>query len=404
MQATNDYLHVNVPGSIDREYSSATAPPTKEVKNGYSNKDTQMFIMRKYGEAWNEPFVAIYEPSGNEESTVKSSSNIYLGDKVVGVKVESEVSGELITDVIISNDTGTGDVNLPNLDIAFNGRFAVVRTKVKNNTTLVSLYIGSGQNLSFNGETINADGEGKAYKELTLDFAYTFPVESNNFTIETIGETCIGKENGIISIKAKLDRDYTVTLNGNATNFTSTTTLENLSPGTYEFCITILGDSFKQCYQAIIEGGTSLTGKINIEKQKAVISIEDGTAPYTVLRNGQTVLETYQSNFSVDVTHDDDIQIKTKSSCQGKLVKRINLLENIKAYPNPSNGLFDIFIPSDLESIHLEVYNIQSQIISSKVYPVHSGVISLNISENPNGIYFVKVNLEQPVFVKLIKK
>ena len=229
-------------------------------------------------------------------------------------------------------------------------------------------------------------------------------IESNNFTIETIGETCIGKENGIISIKAKLDRDYTVTLNGNATNFTSTTTLENLSPGTYDFCITILGDSFKQCYQAIIEGGTSLTGKINIEKQKAVISIEDGTAPYTVLRNGQTVLETYQSNFSVDVTHDDDIQIKTKSSCQGKLVKRINLLENIKAYPNPSNGLFDIFIPSDLESIHLEVYNIQSQIISSKVYPVHSGVISLNISENPNGIYFVKVNLEQPVFVKLIKK
>lgn len=404
LQATDDYLHVSVPGNTEREYTSAQAPPTKEVRNGYDRKDTQMFIMRKYGEAWDEPFIAIYEPSANAESTVKSTSNIYLNGKVIGVKVDSEVNGEVITDIVISNDTALGNINLPGFNIDFNGRFGIVRTKVIDNTTLVSLYIGNGQNLTFNGETLNADSAGKAYREFTLDFAYAFTIEANNFTIQTVGETCVDKKNGTITINAALTSDYVVTINGNTSNFTNTTTIENLSPGTYDFCITVDGDTFEQCYQATIAAGANLTGKIEVEKNKAAISITEGTAPYTVLKNGLTVLETYQSNFSIDVNDGDDIQIKSKTACQGELAKRVNLLEAIKAYPNPSNGVFEMFIPADITSINLEVYNIQSQLISAKAYPVTAGVVSIDISDKPNGIYFVKVNSKEPVFVKLIKR
>lgn len=404
LQATNDYLHVIVPGNTEREYTSALAPPTKEVRNGYDRKDTQMFIMRKYGEAWDEPFIAIYEPSANVESSVKSTSNIYLNDKVVGVKVDSEVNGEVITDIVISNDTAVGNINLPGFNIDFNGRFGIVRTRVKDNQTLVSMYIGNGQRLEFNGEIINADASGKAYKEFTLDFAFAFTIEANNFTIQTVGETCLDKKNGSITINAALTSNYVVTLNGVTSNFTNSTTIENLSPGTYDFCINIQGDDFEQCYQATIESGVSLSGKIELEKNKAAISITQGTAPYTVLKNGLTVLETYQSNFYVDVNHGDDIQIKSKTACQGQLAKSINLLDDIKAYPNPSNGVFEMFIPSNITSINLEVYNIQSQLISSKTYPVNAGALSLDISEKPNGIYFVKVNSKEPVFVKIIKK
>ncbi len=258
IQFDNKYLHVNVPGGISKEYSSALAPPTKEVNNGYSNKDTQMFIMRKYGEAWNEPFVAIYEPSGNSVSTIKSTTNILHNTKVVGVKVVSEVNGQEIKDYILSNDNDNTALNLTDLNLSFTGRFAVVRTEVKGATTDVSLYIGKGQQLTFLGQTLNSDIDGKAYLEYTLNYA---------------------------------------------------------------------------------------------------LSTSD----------------------------------------------RINSQERILAFPNPTNGSFEINVPKALKNINLEVYNIQVQLISSKSYDVKNGKVSLDLGSNSNGIYFVKLNIDKPVYVKIIK-
>ena len=259
LQATNDYLHVSIPGSIEREYTSALAPPTQEVKNGYDKKDTQMFIMRKYGEAWDEPFVALYEPSGNALSTIKSSDYIYDGGKVVGVKVVSDVNGQEIVDYVLSNDSNDETVTLTDLDIVFSGRFGIVRKEVKTGATDVSLYIGEGQQLTFRDQTVSAYGEGKAYLEYSLDFELST----------------------------------------------------------------------------------------------------------------------------------DDL---------------VNLEERIFAYPNPTTGSFEINIPKYHDNVRLEVYNIHAQLIVSKLLPVNNGYISLDISDRAEGIYFVKINLEKPVHLKVIKK
>lgn len=258
LQVTNDYLHVSVPGGVEKEYSSAQAPPTYEVSNGYDNKDTQMFIMRKYGEAWNEPFIVIYEPSGNEKSTIKSTEYIYDNAKVVGVKVVSEVNEREITDMVLSNDDDNVFVNLPELSIAFTGRYAVVRTEVKIGATDVSLYIGEGQQITFLDETLNGDTDGKAYLEYTLNY--------------------------------------------------------ELSAGDHK-----------------------------------------------------------------------------------------NFEQHIVAYPNPTEGSFEIRVPNYLNEIELEVYNVHAQLISSKTYNVNNGKIALNIADKPRGIYFVKVNLDKPAYIKVIK-
>ncbi|MFC2127098.1 T9SS type A sorting domain-containing protein [Bacteroidota bacterium] len=259
-----------------------------------------------------------------------------------------------------------------------------------------------------NSQLVEVSGVGEQIAQPDLFLAQLAkrlsPSAADNFKIESIGETCLDKKNGTIIITASVNKNYVVSINGNTFNFTNTTTIENLSPGNYDFCITIEDETFEQCYQATIDAAASLTGKISIDKKTAEISIIEGTAPYTVLKNGQTVLETYQSNFSVGVNHGDDIQINSKAACQGKLLKRINFLEDIKAYPNPSNGSFELYVPNDLDTIELEVYNIQSQIIISKTYLVKDGKVQLNIKDKPNGVYFVKVNSKKPVFVKVIKK
>ena len=90
---------------------------------------------------------------------------------------------------------------------------------------------------------------------------------------------------------------------------------------------------------------------------------------------------------------------------KGSLQLPINIfLENIKVFPNPSNGKFEILVPSILNTVSIEVYNINSQLLMIDTKSVNSGKISIDLKNKANGIYFVKLNLEQPIFIKLIKK
>ncbi|RED47847.1 BNR-4 repeat-containing protein [Seonamhaeicola aphaedonensis] len=230
------------------------------------------------------------------------------------------------------------------------------------------------------------------------------PLAANNFTIESVGETCADKNNGKLIITGHATHDYTTTINGVAYDFTKELTVENLTPGTYEFCIDVVGENYSHCYEVTIAGGASLSGKIEVVKKSANVSVTSGTGPYKVYKNGLELFETHQTNFTIAVEHGDEIQVKSKEACQGKMTKTINLLEDVKAYPNPSNGLFELYIPNDVETLNLEVYNIQSQLIKSKTYRINNGKVSLDLTDSPNGIYFVRMNLEKPVFTKLIKK
>jgi hypothetical protein len=216
-----------------------------------------MFIMRKYGEAWDEPFIAIYEPSADAISTIKSTEYIYHNSKVVGVKVLSEVSGQEIIDVILANDNASETITLNDLNIIFTGRFAVVRTEVKTGSTDVSLYIGKGQQLNFIDQTLNGDADGKAYLEYSLNY-----------------------------------------------------------------------------------------------------------------------------ELSTD---------------------EVNLFELISAYPNPTNGEVHIKLPTSYSIVKIEVYNIHAQLMKSIKEEVQNGKVNLNLNDYSNGIYFIKLDLEEPVYIKVIK-
>ena len=48
----NRFMHLFVPNGIEREYTKALAPATREAKNGYDKKKTQVLAIRQQGEAW----------------------------------------------------------------------------------------------------------------------------------------------------------------------------------------------------------------------------------------------------------------------------------------------------------------------------------------------------------------
>lgn len=119
-------------------------------------------VVHQNGEAWNRPFVAAFEPSGNKKSSIVSTEQLTYKDKVVGLKVVTELDNNTITDYIICMDTDNGKYIDKKLGIEFEGRFGIVRTDSNSN---VSLYIGKGKQLSFKEYKVQADFSEKVFKQ-----------------------------------------------------------------------------------------------------------------------------------------------------------------------------------------------------------------------------------------------
>ena len=87
---------------------------------------------------------------------------------------------------------------------------------------------------------------------------------------------------------------------------------------------------------------------------------------------------------------------------QNSIVKSIS---NLNVYPNPVVGVTEIRnLPVSVESIKLDLYNISSQLVESKVYNVNNGVVKIDMTNKAKGTYFVKSIADEPFMLKLIKK
>ena len=228
-------------------------------------------------------------------------------------------------------------------------------------------------------------------------------LDSNNFTIKIISETCPNKDNGQIVIEAQTSNSYIATVSGVEYEFTTNKTIDELKPGDYEICIEITNQTSPYCYNITIGEGTTVSGKSSTTNNKTSVEIFEGTAPYDVLVNGNTVLRTMSSTFDIDTKHGDLIEVKTDKSCEGVYSKTVQLFDIMTLYPNPTEGLFELAIPIDLNEVNIEMYN-NSQLISKRTYPVSYGKVQLDLTSKSTGLYYVKVLSDTPVMLKIIKK
>jgi hypothetical protein len=231
-----------------------------------------------------------------------------------------------------------------------------------------------------------------------------FELPANNFKVETIGETCVTKENGKISITASNALNYTTTINGTVHNFSSTLTIDNLKPAAYDFCISVDGENFEQCFNVTIEEGTKVAGKSIVSSNKVDIDITQGTAPFDIYLNGEELFQTMNNSFSVDVLHGDLVEVKTNINCEGVFSKQIDLVESFIAYPNPTRSNLTIDLPIDENEVTIQLFNIHSQLISSKNYTLKYGKVELFVENLPTGIYLAKVMVDKPVTIKIVKQ
>lgn len=237
----------------------------------------------------------------------------------------------------------------------------------------------------------------------TVDANGCFTLPQNNFTIEVVGESCVGKKNGKIIISATKSLNYSTVINGVTYTFTTTKTVDNLAPGVYDFCISVASDSYSQCFSVVVESGTNVSARTAMVSDKLSVDVEQGTAPFTVLVNGKNVLETAASSFSVDVNPGDLVQVQTAVACEGTIDSRIDT-NLVVAFPNPTEGTFAIAVPLSLQEVKVDLLDVKSQLISSGFYKVTNGKVKMDIEDKAVGVYFVKVYLDEVAVLKIIKQ
>jgi len=233
----------------------------------------------------------------------------------------------------------------------------------------------------------------------------TFTLPSNNFNVEVKDETCITKSSGEINITAVESYPYVATINGKIYNFVnSSLAVPNQPPGSYAICITIPGKVYEQCYTVNVAKGKTITGKLRAATNKVSVEIVEGTAPFQIFVNGKEQFETELTTFSVEVKKGDLLEVKTAKSCEGIYSKGIgDLLGVITLYPNPTSGSFEINLPTSRKEVVIDLYTAASQLISKRTYPVENERVQLNLANEPSGVYIVKIYLDTPENLTIIK-
>ncbi|MDN3675541.1 T9SS type A sorting domain-containing protein [Flavobacterium branchiarum] len=317
------------------------------------------------------------------------------------------------------------DNMLTSLDFSSNPN---LKQLICSSNDLMKLNIKNGGNAKFNNSYYNSFANNPNLSCITVDdVTYSnntwakykdasasyntqcdFSLPSNNYTIESKGESCVNENNGEISITANAKLPYTASINGKPYTFTNNTlTASNLSPGAYNIIISIAGEKYEQSFNVSIAKATTISGTSNITARKVDVEITAGTAPFTVFVDGQAQFQTTDPNFSLDLNKGGLIEVATAKVCEGVFSKRITSLDAIRslaAYPNPTSGNFEIDVPTNKKEIKIEVYNFGGQLVSTKNYNIEDGKAYLNIENQASGIYAVKIYLDTPEYIKIIKK
>ncbi len=160
------YMHMFTPAGVAREFTKAMGPASREGEDSYLDKNTPILAVRQQGEAWKNAFVHIFEPAGSTVSSVKSVEHLYHGGLIVGVKVSSQIGDKTVDDYILCQPFASRSLTLPQYDISFTGRFAIVRYEQDANDALTTLYIGEGQTLTYGDITLTPAADNKGIKEV----------------------------------------------------------------------------------------------------------------------------------------------------------------------------------------------------------------------------------------------
>jgi hypothetical protein len=140
------FMDMHVAGGSDREYFTAMAPKSYTAPEAYRLIPNPVAIVRQNGNAWEQPFMVVYESyTGENQNSINAVTGESDGETSI-LNVESDHGKQTIIQSF-SNKSWQNENEL------FTGHFGVISY---NNSGLSYLYIGDGTKISSGKYTIEA--------------------------------------------------------------------------------------------------------------------------------------------------------------------------------------------------------------------------------------------------------
>ncbi|WP_299666278.1 reprolysin-like metallopeptidase [uncultured Polaribacter sp.] len=247
----------------------------------------------------------------------------------------------------------------------------------------------------------------------TEDYSITVTellIDPNNISVETISETCVDENDGIITVNIQQTSfDYNVTVTGDSTNSTrqisgTNTSFINLDPGMYEVCVETVQLNFTQCFEVEIIASQPIALKAiaNKSKKTYAFNIEKGTAPYSVYLNNNLLRTTNENIFEIEVRETGKLEIKTAKDCEGVYKTTI---ENVLVLKNPVVNSIELLLPLGTESSKMEaiIFDINGKLVFKKMVDVEDNKMSIPFQNYAKGLYILKLPIDSKP-IKILKQ
>ena len=225
---------------------------------------------------------------------------------------------------------------------------------------------------------------------------------NDNFSLRKSNPTCIGKNNGSISISAVAHFDYRLSINGpngfiKEESFTheKEITVSNLAKGMHTICISSPDNvDFERCFTTELFEPDPLRvlTQLNASDLSVTIDLSGGQNYNLSLNNINYKLQTGRHEFALR-TGLNTIEVTTDLNCQGKTVREIYVSEDSSIYPNPASEVVNISVGGGATQAEILFFNLHGDLLhrSEIVLDPFNRNCQIPVDYYPPGVYLIRV-------------
>lgn len=226
-----------------------------------------------------------------------------------------------------------------------------------------------------------------------------FRFSPDRFDISVTSETCIGAGDGSITVSTSQILDYSIQVQGNATETTDTFKasyeLDGLRPGFFKVCI---GGSDgtntyePQCFEVVIGSPEPLGVQAIASVDYSLVDLAlEGSESYTVTLNGRS--QTVKGPlFTLELDKGyNKLRVEGIPACKGSFEADFLRSDQPMISPNPFRDYLEIIVAQTDLSFDIAVFDTAGSLVwNGRRVPV-SGRVRLELSGLPTGMYLVQI-------------
>ncbi len=241
---------------------------------------------------------------------------------------------------------------------------------------------------------------------VNIDGCEIFGLAVDNYIIETVSNSCTGKQNGQINIAVvRKDLNYNLSIAETAQKYSLNAdndhqlAISQLGVGTYTLSFTVEGeDDYSQKFELNIDEPPVFTTRSSVSMSDRLFTANlSGASLYFVELNGNQFTTKEQKIELPLETGMNNIRIHTPQDCQGIYEESVFVSAEVRYYPNPVGQELFLHIPGEDRQVSYKIFN------STGIGFVEEGFLEipynrtckLLMSNKSRGLYYIQLKSQE---------